>query len=222
MPKAGRYDYPARDLDDCVMYLEKAHKVANAFVISRENFAKDIGLSPKGGGFGLTLSSMSMYGLIETGDGNIHYTDLVQKILFGQPQERADSKNTAIRKVTLFGDIFDRYGSNPTDDQIRHLLREKAEVPISEEAKVAFDVGKLLKRNVPHLKPVGGGNKEMDNKTVTLAGSSALLTLTARNVNIQVDDRISLGLAKKLLEDIEKELENRDKTSKKDQKDQSK
>ncbi len=217
MPKAGRYQYPTRDLDDCIAYMEKAHKVANALVISRENFAKAVGLSPKGGGFGLILSSLSMYGLADTGDANVRYTDLAKRILFGQAQERSDSKNEAIRKVILFADLFDRYGSNPDDGQIAHILREKAGVPIEEEAKIASEVGKLLKRNAQHLKSVGGEQKQMQmGSGVTMGGGAAsgvgavagkgLFTVIADGLTIDVDNQLKLSLVEKIIEDAKKKL----------------
>jgi hypothetical protein len=207
MPKAGRFDYPARDLDDCISYLEKAHKVANVFSMTRENFANDVRLSPKGGGFGLLIGSMGMYGLVETGEGDIRYTDLCQKILFGRSTERDIAKNEAVRNVILFQEIFDRYGEDPTQDQVRHILREKADVPISQEADLASEIGKLFKRNAQHFKPKGGEVKEMRLSGGSIQSvSSGLFTVTASGLTIEVDSPVKLELVKKLVEDADKQF----------------
>src|SRR5438132_3519440 len=123
MPKAGTYDYPTRDLDDCVTYVRKAYETAKTNVMSREGFAQGINQSVKGGGFGLLVGSMADYGLVDTGSGQIRITDLGEKILFGEPDEQRKAKETAVRKVLLFADIYDRFGPNVTDEQLRLFLR---------------------------------------------------------------------------------------------------
>ena len=57
-----------------------------------------------------------------------------------QESEKEQLKNKAVRNVRLFADIYDRYGDNPTDEQLRLFLREKAEVEISKEGKTAEEV----------------------------------------------------------------------------------
>ncbi len=74
MPKAWSFDYPTRDLDDCVAYTRKARETGGASTMTREGLAGAIGMSVKGGGFGLLVGSMAMYGLIDTGSGQIRIT----------------------------------------------------------------------------------------------------------------------------------------------------
>ncbi len=206
MPKAGKYDYPVRDLDDCLNYLEKAHKVSQSFTMKRDNFARAIGLSPLGGGFGSLLGSMAMFGLIETGEGDIRYTELAQKILFGEAKEKEELKNKAVRNVRMLGEIYDRFGDNPTTENLRHFLREKAEVHISKEESLASEVGKLLKKVVQHLKPVGGGNKEMQTGGTTIQTGTGLFTVTKQGLTIEVDDLEKLGMVQLLVDNARKKL----------------
>lgn len=159
MPKAGRYDYPSRDLDDCIESLRKAFEKTQSHVVKRDIFAEAIEMSSKGGAFNLLVGSMAIYDLIETGSGDIRYTDLAQKILHGEPEEIAEARNTAVRKVQLFADIFDKYGPAVTQDQLRLFLRETAVVDISEASNLAIAVGKLFKSCVQYLRPLKPGQK---------------------------------------------------------------
>ncbi|GKS67095.1 hypothetical protein YTPLAS73_06420 [Nitrosarchaeum sp.] len=206
MPKAGSYEYPARDLDDCIKYLQKAHETSQSLNTKRETFGKDIGLSSKGGGFGVLIGSMAMYGLIETGYGDIRYTDLAEKILFGKTEEQIEGKNKAVRNVKLFDDIFERYGTDPTTDQLRHILREKANVPISMEAKIAQDVGNSFKKNVPHFKIGGEPNKMQSMKSVERG--AGIFTVTSDGLTIEVDSLLKLGMVEQLIKDARTQLEN--------------
>jgi len=174
MPKAGRYDYPTRDLDHCISALQKAHDTAKQYVMTRDVFGQAIGMSPKGGGFNVLVGSMAMYKLIETGEGEIRFTDLAKNILHGEADEKADAKAKAVRNVILLGDIYDTYGSNPTDEQLRVFLRTKANVDISEASQLASEVGKLFKKVANYLRPVtnatmetgsGGEKKELKEES---------------------------------------------------------
>jgi hypothetical protein len=162
MPKAGRYDYPSRNLEDSVEYLRKAYEQVKADTMTREVFAQALQMSPKGGGFGLLVGSMGMYSLIETGEGTIRYTDLAKTILHGEPNEIAEGKEKAVRSIALFSDIYDRFGSNFTDDQLRLFLREKAAVDIAEANRLAIEVGKILKRDVQFLGATNAGRKQLE------------------------------------------------------------
>ncbi len=82
----------------------------------------------------------------------------------------------AVRKVQIFADIYERFKALPSDEQVRVFLREKANAPIAEANEIASDIGKLLKKNVPHLTstPAGGGGekKDMDNYSNQMNPSS--------------------------------------------------
>jgi hypothetical protein len=202
MPKAGTYDYPTRDLDDCVSYLRKAREVGNSTVLKREGFAEAIGMSVKGGGFGLLVGSMSQYGLIDTGSGQIRITDLAEQILYGEPQEKTKGTETAVKNVQLFADIYQRFNGIPSDDQVRLYLREKANVAIAEANDLASEVGKLLKKNLPYLTsaPAGGGGETSKMTTQTSGMIGKLETADYGILNIK--DEISMDLAINLLTQI--------------------
>lgn len=171
MPKAGKYDYPTRDLDDCVSYLQKAHSVAKEHVFKREAFADALEQSSKGGNFNLLVGSLSLYGLVETGDGEIRYTDLAKLILHGDEGERDAAKNKAARNIILFADIFDKFGSNPDEKNLKHFLRERAEVDIAEANSLSVTVGKLFKKVGNYIQPIdknqndGGESKEVTEQS---------------------------------------------------------
>lgn len=205
MPKAGTYDYPTRDLDDCVSYLRKAREVGGQQILTREGFATAIGQSVKGGGFGLLVGSMSAYGLVDTGGGNIRTTDLGEQVIFGEPEEKRKGMEVAVRNVKLFADIFERFGGSPTDDQLRIFLREKANVAISEATELAGEVGKLLKKNLPYLTPTnGGGGGETSRMTITTPAGMIGKLETSEYGILNIKDEISMDLAISLLSQIKR------------------
>ncbi len=173
MPKAGKYDYPTRDLDLCISALQKANKFAKETSFTREAFATAIGQSPKGGGFNVLVGSLSMYQLVDTGEKMIRYTELGKTLILGEEDEKLHAKKTAVRNIVLFSDIFDKFQSVPSDDQLRLFLRTKAGVDISEVNIPALEVGKLFKRCIQYLQGTDAeqnsenGGETMEQVTTT-------------------------------------------------------
>jgi len=99
---------------------------------------------------------MAHYGLVDTGGDQIKITELAKACLFGEADEQRKAKEKAARKVLLFADIYDRYGANPTEEQIRLSLREKAKVETTEANSLAIEVGKLLNKVVSYLTSASG------------------------------------------------------------------
>ncbi|MEM4474488.1 MAG: hypothetical protein QXY75_05885 [Candidatus Bathyarchaeia archaeon] len=153
MPKAGRYEYPAYDLDTCMERLRKIYEVSKTNVIKKETAAEIIGMSPKSGATGSFFASLAMYGLIEYRNGSIEITDLAKKILFGAPDEIAAAKRNAVRNIQLFADIFDQYGASVTEEQLRVFLRDKALVDMPKIPELIEEISKIYKKVVPYLVP---------------------------------------------------------------------
>lgn len=219
MPKAGRYDYPSRDLDDCVDFLRKAFDTSKSYVMTRDSFATAIGLSAKGGGFNLLVGSMSMFGLVDTGGGEIKYTELTKKILFGEPDERNQAMEDATRKITLFADIYDKFGNAYSDDQLRLFLKDKAVVDIAEANSLAQLVGKSLKNHVKYLTPGRGGEKKTISDTQTQPQTAQIpapgqTTLTTPFGVIQVSDAATLEAARSFLNIVESRMKEEQKSQK--------
>jgi hypothetical protein len=151
MPKAGKYTYPTRDIDDCLNILQQVYQKTKESTLSRDAFAEALGFSPKSSWTGIVLGSLSQYGLVDTIDGNVVFTELGKEIIHGTDEEKSNAIQNAVRKVQLFDEFGDKYGLTFTDDNLRHFLREKAGVDIAEIATVSVEVGKLLKKVLPHI-----------------------------------------------------------------------
>jgi hypothetical protein len=163
MPKAGRYDYPTRTLDDCVDALRKAWEGAKSYVQPRDSFANAIKMSGKSGSFNQLVGSMAMFGLVETGGGEIRWTETAKQIVHGKGDEVTKAKEQATRRIMLFGDVFDKFGANFSDDNLRLFLKDNATADIAEANSLAPVVGKLLKRHTQYLTPTKSGGGETDN-----------------------------------------------------------
>lgn len=156
----------------------------------------------------MLVSSIAMYGLADVGGGNIRISELGKLILAGEPAEVEEAQNKAVRKVTLFADLYDRFGIDVTEEKIRIFLREKANVEVTEANSLASDIGKLLKRNLPFLGPakVGGqiDKPSAGGKTLSQRGYWELLTDDYGPLKV-VDD-LSAEYAIKLLEKFRERL----------------
>lgn len=186
-------------------YLRKAREVGGKGTLTREGFATAIGQSVKGGGFGLLVGSMSAYGLVDTGGGNVRITDLGEKVLYGESDEKRNSIEKAVRNVKLFADVFDRFGRSPSEDQLRIFLRESANVAIPEATELASEVGKLLKKNLPYLTAPSSGGGDATKMTaptqMQMSGMIGKLETSEYGI-LNIKDEISMTLAINLLTQI--------------------
>ena len=233
-PKAGRYDYPTRTLDDCVDYLKKAWESSKSYVQPRDSFATAIKQSSKAGSFNQLVGSMAMFNLVETGGGEIRWTDIAKQIVHGKGEEVTKAKEQAARRITLFGDIYDKYGANFTDDNLRIFLKDNAVVDIAEANSLAPVVGKLLKKHVMYLTPTkdgGGEDKGMTGQTSQGQGQPQMPmqdliagqgTLTTPFGTIKLVNQATLDLARKLLDVVEGQMKEEQKAQKPEPKQESK
>jgi hypothetical protein len=221
MPKAGRYDYPYRDLDDCVEFLKKAFDVKKEYVMTRDSFAQAIGQSVKGGGFNLLVGSIAMFGLAETGGGEIRYTELAKTILFGESDQKPKAYEEAVRHISLFAEVYDKYGANFTEDQLRLFLKDKAVVDIAEANSLAQTVGKSLKNHLQYLTPGNGSEKKTMAEPAPAVSSPDVLvgqgTLTTAFGTMKLLNQGSIDLARKILDLVEIQMKEEQKTQKTDQ-----
>jgi hypothetical protein len=205
MPKAGSYDYPSRDLDDCLSYLRRARESLRSREMSREGFARSLGQSSSGGGFGKLIGAMTDYALIETGRSRITTTELGEQILYGTENEQRAGRDKSVRKVRLFSELFRKFGATPSDDQLRMFLRDKADLEIAVAKTVAEEIGKLMRKNAPYFL------ESREEKTQRETGEPSKFTgpLVARLETadygiLNIRDEISMDLAINLLMQVKK------------------
>jgi len=205
MPRAGSLDYPSRGLDDCVSFLRRARAALKSRAMSRDGFARAIGQSPNGGGFGKLVGAMALYGLIETGKNRIATTDLGEQVLFGTNEEQRSGCERSVFGVRLFSEVYHKFGREPSDDQLRIFLRDKAGVQIAVAKRVAGEVGKILRKNSAHL---GEGSKTKSRADAAdLATSSGTLIGRLEMADygvLNIRDEISMDLAISLLTQVKK------------------
>lgn len=146
MPKAGKYDYPFFDLDACIEKLQEYHKVVQTDETSRELVAETLQMSMTGGGFVNLISSMEKYGLITTGKKNVTITEFGKSVLFGEASEVEQTKRKAVSSIHLFRDLYEQFGKDVTQEQIRAFLRQKGNVDISKASKMAENIDTIYKK----------------------------------------------------------------------------
>ncbi|RLG91797.1 MAG: hypothetical protein DRO36_03380 [Candidatus Hecatellales archaeon] len=214
MPKAGRYEYPDRDLDSCVEKVKKILEVCGESA-RRETVAEALGMSAGGGGFNTLVASMAMYGLVETGEGIIKTTELAKRIIYGEPKDIEDAKSKAVKRISIFTDLYRQYGENVTEEQLRAFLRDKALVDLSRVQKIAEEIGKIYKKVAIYLTyaekpttPTIGVDETVDKREKLMPeGTKAEpLKIQYGSVYIQVppDDAEAIAMAKAALEFMEK------------------
>lgn len=205
MPKAGSYDYPSRDLDDCLSYLRRARESLKSREMSREGFAQAIGQSSGGGGFGKLVGAMTDYALIETGRNQIVTTDLAEQILYGTHDEQRAGREKSVKGVRLFVEIFRKFGSAPTDDQLRMFLRDAAGMEIVDAKTAAEEIGKLLRKNAVHLSASRESKTHVESEEPSKLPRQLVGRLEMADYGIlNIRDEISMDLAISLLIQVKK------------------
>ena len=204
MPKAGSFDYPYIELDDAIERIRKIRENAGGRVASRGGAIAAMNLK-EGGQANRVLGSLSDYGLAETGAQQVRISDLGDRVLFGEEEEKKRGRHEALMHVALFRELESRYGKNPTDEQIRVFLRDRASIDKAEIAEVAADIGKIFKKNSVHivsgeeekkLTHVNGSGKQ---KMSELKGVIEIRPATGLPYIIPLDD---YDVAKQLVESI--------------------
>lgn len=151
MPKAGRYDYPATDLEESIVRVRKLYDTAKQAVIKRDVAAEILGMKKTSGWFSTLIGTMAMYGLISTREGEVTITELSKNILFGSESEKSAAMKEAAGKIELFADLYSQYGSNPTDEQVKIFLKQKGYMDIADAQSLAEKIGKLFKNSSYYL-----------------------------------------------------------------------
>jgi len=174
MPKAGKYEYPFFDLDACITKLIEYHKVVQTDETTRTLMAETLKMSMTGGGFVNLISSMAIYGLIETGGNNIKITSFGKTILYGEASEIQQSKKKAVSSIDLFRELYEQYGKDIQQEQIRSFIRQKANVDISKAEKLAKNIDTIYKKVLNYIIPaqklgppsgIGSGRRETNTET---------------------------------------------------------
>jgi len=205
MPRAGSFGYPSRDLDDCISYLRRARESLKTRETTREGFARAIGLSAGGGGFGKLVGALTEYGLVETGRNQISTTELSEQILFGTRDEQREAREKSVEGVRLFAEIYGELGKEPSVDQLRMFLRERTGVDMAAAKSVAEEIGKLLRNNSPHVS--GGPSPRTSAKAAAVPDfpREVVARLEMADYGIlNIRDEISMDLAMRLLVQVKK------------------
>jgi len=219
MPKAGKYDYPTKSLDDCIKYVKKICKICGRQA-SRETVAMEaLGMSPKGGATSFTIASLAKYGLIESKSGQIKVTDLGYQLAYAKEagiseKEILRLKEEAIRNIPIFVDLW-KYVQHKRDimnEQLRAFLREIAHADLDDIPKIAPEIAKLYKENARYLTSKGlrpsvtKGKEQISPEKQQLEASHELLKIQYGDVFIQIPkgDKEAIKLAKAALEFMEK------------------
>jgi hypothetical protein len=140
-------------LDACIEKLQEYHKVVQTDETSRELVAETLKMSMTGGGFVNLISSMEKYGLIETGKKNVTVIALGKSILFGEASEKEQSKKKAVSRIDLFRELYEQFGKEVTQEQIRAFLRQKGNVDISKVEKMAENIATIYKKVAKYIIP---------------------------------------------------------------------
>jgi hypothetical protein len=174
MPKAGPYEYPVRDLDNCIKYLKDAYTNKKRLSYGREEFGSQIGVSSKSGPFGGLVGAMNQYGLVETGRGQIQYTELARRIVEGQPDDAKDAKKNAALNINLFTQIYAKYGAQATEDQMKEFLKEQANLGDNDALEKAVEIRSIFRRVSRYFDFANGEKRQnnIDRESVKTNGKS--------------------------------------------------
>ena len=146
----GKYRYPVKGVDHVVGHLKRVIDRVPSRAERRE-FAEALGMSLKSGNLFLLLSSMKMYGFIETGMGYIRITNLGRSVCSRDSNVAHRSKVEAVRRIELFRDLYDHIGREPDENKIISFLTEKVKMGKEEAYKKAKSILRVYRDVLPYL-----------------------------------------------------------------------
>jgi len=219
MPKAGLYSYPYYDLDSVIDKLKTAHNVIRTDEMDREVIAEAISMTSTGGAYAMVISSMENFGLIETAwGGKITLTNLGKNILYGNEIEQENAKKDAFLNISLFKEIFSKYGVNATEEQFRAFLRQEGNVDITKVKKKAQESYRIYQKFIDSVNmyksitPVQDMTQQEPSRLSThIPSTGEYLTIRYGDVLIQLppDDLEALSLAKEAITFMEERIKRR-------------
>ena len=146
----GKYRYPVKGVDHVIGHLKRViDRVPSR--AERKKFAEALGMSLKSGNLFLLLSSMKMYGFIETGMGYIRITELGKSVCSRNSDVAHRSKVEAVRRIELFRDLYDHIGREANEDKIASFLTEKVKMGEEEAYKKAKSILRVYRNVLPYL-----------------------------------------------------------------------
>ncbi len=160
MPKIGIYVMPDFDLSSIEnrFYSAKSLIPKGQKKFKRGTFSEYLGFQ-KVVSSSHYISSLKLYGFIETGNEEITITDLGELILYGNDEEKRKAKEKAISNLRLVSDLRARYGDDSSDTQIRAFVKDVANVSLANLQNAVEHVAKFLNTHKEYLK--GSGVKPM-------------------------------------------------------------
>jgi len=215
MPTEELDDYPYYHLETTIEKLGVVHKMIGIDNMTRDVVAETLDMSATGGAFTNLISSMDKYGLVETAwGGKVTITDLGKEVIYGSASEVEKAKIKAFFNIKLFESIYNRYGYDATEDQIRAFLRQEANVDIAKAQSKANQAYRIYRNFLDSINP-STISKELssDLKAVMkvepeipiVEPESEDLVIQFGRVFIRLpkDDLVALGLAKQAIEMME-------------------
>ena len=146
----GKYRYPVKGIDHVIEHLKRViDRVPSR--AERSKFAEALGMSLKSGNLFLLLSSMKMYGFIETGMGYIRITELGRSVCSQDPEMAHRGKVEAVKRIELFRDLYDHVGKEANEDKISSFLTEKVKMGKDEAYRKTKSILRVYREVLPYL-----------------------------------------------------------------------
>ena len=206
----GKYRYPVRRVDDVVEYLRRIIDVVPSDV-EREGFAKALGMSPRSGGLFLLLSSMKMYGFIETNMGRIRVTDLGKRVCSTDLDVANKGKVEAVMRIPLFRDMYHSLGREVNKEDAISFLVKEAGAEESEAKKRAEKILQVYRNAVPYLVKAIGEKEKIEKREIEKETGTLKIIVETKDLTLSKTfpfNRESIDSAKKLLSFLEDQIEN--------------
>lgn len=156
MPTIGIYIMPDFDLPaiENRFYRAKPLIPSGEKKFKRQTFSEYLGFQ-KVVSSSHYISSLKLYGFIETGNEEITITERGELILYGNDEEKRRAKEQAINNLRLISDLQARYGVEPSDAQIRAFLKDVANVPLANLQNAVEQVAKFLNNHKEYIRRNG-------------------------------------------------------------------
>jgi hypothetical protein len=230
--KIGDLIVPLNRLGVC---LEDARKIYQQFgndETENEHIANAIGLSFSGGAFNQRTADLKTYGLINRRSGKISISELGVHATYGDDSEKAMALEKIIRRIPLWSNLLDKYGTSIIDSNFWVYLAKITNAPRPEAEKKAEIVRNAYMEDVKYLKTVekpaqlpepehrqaravGANDRKpgMEGTQIKSIGSGAFpfVQFQFKDSSVIIKDKMSLDMILGVLTNLKETIEAKEK-----------
>lgn len=217
--KIGEYSIPMYRLNKLVDATKKLDDHFRGEEMDRQGIAAILGHAPASGTLTQKIADLKSYGLIAGKMDRFTVTTLGKQVTSGNRTKENEARLKLVQNIPMWSIILDKYGTSIKQEHFEIDLRRITGVVASVAENKASEVRKAYLEDVKYIKSVGEPTETPQIEGVRTESTDRTSTMEAQLMNsekaivdikypgysgqIEIRDKISLEIVRKLLDAIE-------------------